>query len=56
MKTQGVAVETMFTGTNRRITTEETPGERASQRLSYQNLNNTIQVQPIVKLDLFFRC
>lgn len=38
------------------ITTEETTGERAPQRLSYQNLNNAIQVQPIVKLDLFFRC
>lgn len=38
------------------ITTEETTGERAPQRLSHQNLNNAIQVQPIVKLGLFFRC
>ena len=56
MRTQDIAVETMFMGTNRRITTEETPGEWASQRLSYQNFNSVIQVQPIVKLDLFFRC
>lgn len=38
------------------ITTEETTGERAPQRLAHQNLNNAIQVQPIVKLGLFFRC